>query len=253
MNMTNSDRLSASFLSRQGQSNGHDLRLATLFDQRPHETFLAGETVFFEGDPARHIFEITEGVLRLCKMLVDGRRVICGFMFEGDIVAVPQHRRFLYSAEAVNDAKVRRITRRTLDEAVEKMPRLRPQMFSCMCEEMEAFQKQMILLSCKNAEERVCSFLVGLMDRQNVPGERPIQIYLPMTRLDMADYLGMTIETVSRNLTKLTQKGVLADVERFTLQVAKPQLLRKLAGDCTDDGFDGGWLDDCALSSGLAH
>jgi CRP/FNR family transcriptional regulator len=226
----------------------------TLFDKQPTETFSSGETLFFEGDPARHVFEITEGVVRLCKMLMDGRRVICGFLFEGDVVGMSQRHRFMYSAEAVNGLKVRRITRRSLDEAMERTPKLRPQIFSRMCDEMEAVQRQMVLLSCKNAEERVCSFIVELMDRQALPGERPILIDLPMTRLDMADYLGMTIETVSRNLTRLAKKGVLTNVERSTLRIAKPRLLKELAGIWAEEDDAEDWEDtDRAISRVPRH
>jgi CRP/FNR family transcriptional regulator len=212
--------------------------LDTLFDRQPSETFLAGETVFFQGDASRHIFEVTEGVLRLCKMLIDGRRVICGFMFEGDVVGMPLQHQFPYSAEAVNNVMVRRITRRYLDEAIDRTPKLRPHVYSKMSEELKSAQRQIMLLSCKNAEERVCAFLADLMNRQSLPCEHPISIRIPMTRLDMADYLGMTIETVSRNLTKLSQKGILTDVERFSLRVAKPRLLMHLAGDCIDESYN---------------
>ncbi len=217
------------------QFHHDDQSLGALFDKQPVENFEPGESVFFEDDPTKHIFEVVEGVLRLCKILVDGRRVICGFLFAGDIVGVSQQHRFNYGAEAVNAVKIRRVNRRALEDAIERSPRMRPQVFSRMCDEMNALQQQMVLLSCKSAEERVCSFLAKLMKRQAIPGEHPILIDLPMTRLDMADYLGLTIETVSRNLTKLAKKGVLADVDRFSLRVVKPNLLNELAGIWSED------------------
>jgi CRP/FNR family transcriptional regulator len=214
-------------------------RLATsfegLFDRQPVEWFDAGESIFFEGDPAKHIFEVTEGVVRLCKILVDGRRIVTGFLFAGDIIGVSQAKRFIYSAEAVGPVKLRRVTRRSLDEAVEASSTLRPQVFAKLCEEMAATQEQMVLLSCKNAEERVCSFLASLMKRTATSRFGAAVIELPMSRLDIADFLGMTIETVSRNLTKLAKKGVLAEVERFSLRVLKPQLLEELAGIWTEE------------------
>lgn len=213
-----------------------------LFDKQPVERFQPGETVFFEGDPARHVFEVTDGVVRLCKILVDGRRVITGFLFAGDIVGVSQKQRFNCGAEAVTPVKIRRIQRRSLDEAVASSPTFRPQVFARMCDEMAAVQEQMVLLSCKTAEERVCTFVAALMKRQRIAGESPVLIELPMTRQDIADYLGMTIETVSRNLTKLAKKGILANVERFSLRVAKPDLLNELAGiwNDEDEGCAGG-------------
>lgn len=214
--------------------------LAGLFEKQPIERFNPGETVFFEGDPAKHVFEVTEGVVRLCKILVDGRRIVTGFLFAGDVIGVSQKRRFMYGAEAVTPVKLRRITRRCLEEAVELSSQLRPQVFAKLCDEMAAVQEQMVLLSCKSAEERVCSFLASLMKRCSASRSSAATIELPMTRLDIADYLGVTIETISRNLTKLARKGILADVERFSLCVLKPQALEELAGiwDEEDDEDD---------------
>lgn len=211
--------------------------IADLFERQPIECFTQGETVFFQGDFAKHVFEIAEGVVRLCKILMDGRRVISGFLFPGDIVGLSQTRRFIYGAEAVNEVKIRRINRRSLDEAIDRSPLLRPQIFASMCNEVAAVQEQMVLLSCKTAEERVCSFLASLRKRQIAAGANPSVIDLAMTRLDIADHLGMTIETVSRNLTKLAKKGVLTEVERCSVRIARPDVLEDLAGDEVDDEF----------------
>jgi CRP/FNR family transcriptional regulator len=214
--------------------------LEDLFNKQPVERFDPGETVFFEGDPARHVFQVNDGVVRLCKILVDGRRIVTGFLFAGDVVGISQHRKFLYSAEAVTPVKVRRIARRALDEAIEFSPLLRPQVFTRLCAEMAAAQEQMILLSCKSAEERLCSFLAFLMKRSRTSAQNGVVIDLPMTRLDIADYLGLTIETVSRNLTKLAKRGIIAEVERFSLRVLKPQALEEIGGM---------WDDDCGMQS----
>ena len=89
--------------------------IETLFERQPVERFAAGETVFFEGDTAKHVFEITDGVVRLCKLLVDGRRIVTGFLFAGDVIGVSQRHRFGYSAEAVTPVKLRRVSRRRGD------------------------------------------------------------------------------------------------------------------------------------------
>jgi CRP/FNR family transcriptional regulator len=215
-----------------------NVRIADLFDKQPIENFAHGETVFFQGDLARHVFEITEGVMRLCKVLLDGRRIISGFLFPGDVIGLSQSRRYMYGAEAVNSIKLRRISRRSLDEAIDRSSYLRPQIFASMCNEMAAVQEQMEMLSCKNAEERVCSFLVSMRKRQMAAGRSAVVIDLAMTRLDIADHLGMTIETVSRNLTKLAKKGVLAEVERYSVRISKPDALEELSGGCWDDAED---------------
>jgi CRP/FNR family transcriptional regulator len=212
--------------------------LEMLFGKQPIECFHPGQTVFFEGDPAKHVFEIVDGVLRLFKILADGRRVVTGFLFPGDVVGVSQKHRFMYGSEAVSEARLRRISRRSLDEAVDRSSELRPQVFAALCDEMAAAHEQMVLLSCKSAEERVCSFLVLLLKRNGDFGAMPSFVDLPMSRLDVADYLGLTIETVSRNLTRLANKGVLSHVERFSLRVVKPRALEQLAGLWEDEDYE---------------
>jgi CRP/FNR family transcriptional regulator len=225
----------------------------TLFDKQSVERFDPGETVFFEGDPAKHVFEVTEGVMRLCKILVDGRRIVTGFLFAGDVVGFSQPQKYSYGAEAVTPIKVRRIARRSLDEAIELSSALRPQVFAKLCEEMAATQDQMVLLSCKSAEERLCSFLVYLMRRTRAAQRPDVIIDLPMTRLDMADYLGLTIETVSRNLTRLAKRGILSEVERFSLRVLRPRALEDIGG-IWDDDEDRGLGSTCsAPSSSYRH
>lgn len=225
----------------RGRADGAEVAggLDELFGKRPVEHFHAGAPVFHEGDNARHVFEVTEGVLRLFKLLVDGRRVVTGFRFPGNVVGFSQASRFLYGAEAVTDAKVRRVSRGALNEAIENSPEIRPRVFAKLCSEMASAEEQMVLLSCKNAEERLCSFLLSLWKRQESAGSL---VALPMSRLDIADYLGLSIETVSRNLTKLAGKGVLSRVERFSLRIIKPHVLEEIAGVWEEDEtFCGGY------------
>ncbi|MDE1995396.1 MAG: helix-turn-helix domain-containing protein, partial [Rhizobiaceae bacterium] len=145
---------------------------------------------------------------------------------------------YLYSAEAVTCTKFRRCSRKAFDEAVSDSAQLRPQLFARLCDEMAAAQDQMVLLSCKSAEERLCSFLMQQLRRKQSRDHAATAIDLPMTRLDIADHLGLTIETVSRTMTKLANKGILGSVGRHSIRVLKPVALAHLAGDgdeCDDN------------------
>ena len=210
--------------------------LDELFASVPRETLDVGEGLFWQGDAAQHIFEVTEGVLRIFKIIGDGRRVITGFLYAGDMVGLSLKDVYLYSAEAVTPVKVRRLTKRAFIEAVEHSPELRPQLFALMCDEMAAAQDQMVLLSRKSAEERVCSFLMLIARRMQ--GGRPMArtVQLPMSRQDMADYLGLTIETVSRTITKLIARGVISPNGRHAFDLTKPGKLLALCGD--GDSYD---------------
>ena len=202
-----------------------------LFSTSPRETLDVGEGLFWEGDRAQHIFEITEGVLRIFKIIADGRRVITGFLYAGDMVGLSLKNVYLYSAEAVTPVKVRRLTRKAFQDAIENSPELRPQLFALMCDEMAAAQDQMVLLSRKSAEERLCSFLMMLGQRQSGQTQMPRTVELAMSRQDMADYLGLTIETVSRTVTKLIQRGIITPNGRHAFDVTKPGKLLALCGD----------------------
>ncbi len=208
--------------------------LQSLFAKQPMEHLCAGQSLFFEGDEAKHIFEVTEGTLRLFRILGDGRRVITGFLYAGDIVGVSMKDRYLYSVEAIASAKVRRLSRRAFHAAVADSESLSTLVFTHLCDEMASAQDQMVLLSCKSAEERLCTFLLRHMSRTSAGSAGCPVIEIPMPRQDMADYLGLTIETVSRTITKLIGKGVLTVVDpaaRHFIKVDKPVALAQLAGD----------------------
>ncbi len=204
--------------------------LQSLFGRQAVEKFEPGSAILWEGDAASHIFEVMDGVLRVFRILADGRRVITGFLYPGDILGVSLKDRYLYSAGAVTHVQVRRFPRNKFQEEINRSPELRPQLFSKLCDEMAAAQDQMVLLARKNAEERVCSFLLAMARKKGAKQETPV-IEVAMTRLDMADYLGLTIETVSRTITKLIGRGVIASIGRHGLKILKLEKLVVLAGD----------------------
>jgi len=213
--------------------------LSRLFLRQPTERLDAGAALFWQGDRATHLFELTEGALRIARVLSDGRRVITGFLFPGDLVGVSLRDQYLYTAEAIGPSKVRRLARRRFDDAVNEDPALRPLLFAHLCDEMAAAQDQVVLLARKSAEERVSSFLLALVRRMS-RGAAPAKVVdLPMTRLDMADYLGLTIETVSRVMTRLQAGGVIAQTGRRAVAVLRPTRLAALAADDEEDMDDG--------------
>ena len=206
--------------------------LRDLFRGQPADEYSAGAAIFWEGDPAGQIFDVAAGVLRVYRILADGRRAIVGFIYPGGVLGVACQRRYLFTAEAVTDVKVRRFSRVRFFSLISESPALRPQLFALLCDEMSAAQDQMLLLGHKSAEERVVSFLLAVHRKSAVGND----IHLPMGRLDMADYLGLTIETVSRTMTSLTRRGLVAAAGRQTLTLRMPNTLREIAG--SNDGED---------------
>lgn len=212
--------------------------LRGLFSGQPLETLEPGATLFWEGDRSRHVFEVLKGVLRLYRILPDGRRIIVGFAQAGDILGLAPDEHCTATAEAVNEVSLRRIERCRFRTLTEASPALTREFIAALCEEVAAAQEQMMLLARRGAEERVCGFLLRQMQRVaeggKSAGKSAASIPLPMSRTDIADHLGLTIETVSRTFTNLTQRGVIAPEGRHALAIRRPATLARLAGAESD-------------------
>ncbi len=163
------------------------------------------QPLFFEGDPAQHCFKVVSGTVRSCKLLADGRRHVSQFLLPGDFVGLESDGTYRFTVEAVNDATVMRYPRRAMDQLIEQQPRLGKRLLGMLSEGLSAAQAQMLLLGRKSAVERLASFLLSMSERS---GESD-SIALPMTRGDIADHLGLTIETVSRIFSQLKSQGVI--------------------------------------------
>ena len=207
--------------------------LSALFLTSATELVPAGRAVCWEGDEAKHLFQLVEGVIRLYRIVGDGRRVITAFQFAGDLIGASLQSDFLFTAEAVTDCKIRRVSRKSFHDEVTRSNALHPSYISLLCHEMTAAHEQMVLLSKKNAEERLCSFIAKLVSRRN-PQARQGVLRVPMSRQDIADHLGLTIETVSRTLTKLASRNVVIPEGRHDLRIVNLACLTQLSGDADD-------------------
>lgn len=180
----------------------------------------AGQPLFHEGDRATQVFNVTRGAMKLYKLLPDGRRQIMGFMFPGDFLGITLGEEHAFTAEALGPAQLCRFTRARFDEFTEEHPELEREMYRLAAHELAAAQAQMLLLGRKTAAERLASFFLMLADRAERVGGRAVTVVdLPMSRSDIADYLGLTKETVSRVLALLKRQRLirLAALDRIEL------------------------------------
>lgn len=210
--------------------------LNELFAEQVAEAIDPGSAVVWQGDPSQYVVEIVSGAVRTVRALSDGRRVITGFLFAGDVFGASLGERYPVTVEAIVPTRVRRIARRRFADDLARRPELTGELMAKLRAEMMAAQEQVVLLARKTAEERVASFLLSLARRAGNEGDADAVIALPMTRLDMADYLGLTIETVSRIMTRLAGRGVIAAAGRHGIIIRRPRALATLA---LDDGEDG--------------
>ena len=154
--------------------------------------------IFGENEPADYLYKVLSGTVRTYKILSDGRRQVGGFYLPGDIFGLEFADEHTLSAEAVSDTKVLVVKRSALSALAGRDPSVAQQLFALTGRELHRVQDRTLLL-IKNARERVASFLLEMADRAS----KNNTIELPMSRQDIADYLGLTIETVSRTLTSL--------------------------------------------------
>ena len=177
-------------------------RLAALAVPLP---VLAGRSFITEGDPAEHFFNVTVGTAKLFKLLPDGRRQVTGFASAGTFLGLAVSSSYAFSAEAVEPSQVCRFSRTRLRHLLDDFPAMERRLLDVASNELVAAQEQMLLLGRKTARERVASFLLAREACAAGCGAPAAggHVLLPMARTDIADYLGLTVETVSRTMTRL--------------------------------------------------
>src|SRR5262249_10176844 len=161
--------------------------------------------IFRENDLTNHLYRVVSGTIRTCKVLVDGRRHIGAFYLPDEMFGLEAGERHRFSAETVTDAELLAIKRSDVILLAEWEREVSSQVWALMGRELRRTQDHLLLLA-KNAPERVATFLLEMAERRGSGDE----VELPMPRQDVADYLGLTIETVSRTLTQLENQSAIA-------------------------------------------
>lgn len=176
---------------------------------RGHTVLGANVTIFREGDAIEHIYSVSSGAVKLYKLLSDGRRQVIGFLFPGDLFGLGLDGQYAYTAETVTTTQLCRFIYRKLEGVLDETPRLERRLFAMTLRTLAAAQEQMLLLGRKTASEKVATFLLRLSRRNLDQGQPASPVALPMSRADIADHLGLTIETVSRTFTQLKRDGII--------------------------------------------
>lgn len=185
-------------------------------------------SIFREGDSAQHLYSIASGSVKLYKLLSDGRRQITGFLFPGNFFGLSTPSGYAYTAESLTPVSLCRFPRRKLEALYQTVPQLEKRLLDITISELTGAHDQMLLLGRKTAKEKVASFIVGLERRTRRLRQGPA-VALPMSRSDIADYLGLTIETVSRVMTNLKKEGIIGLPDAGHLLVKDHDTLARLA------------------------
>jgi CRP/FNR family transcriptional regulator len=194
----------------------------------------AGKLLMEEGEPAQHFYNVNAGTVRLFKALPDGRRQITGFASPGHFIGLAATDVNVVSAEAMEPVQLCRFSRAGLRAISVEYPALERKLLEVAMHELALSQQQMLLLGRKTAQERIASFLLSWAQRQEICGAgklpRPnAKLTLPLSRTDLADYLGVTIETVSRSLGQLKKDGLIEIPNIHEIILLRPKALEQIA------------------------
>jgi CRP/FNR family transcriptional regulator, anaerobic regulatory protein len=172
----------------------------------------AKTTLFEQGRDAPFVSNITSGALRLSKLLPDGRRQVVGFALPGDFLGLAMQPIHVFTADALTPVKICQFSRQGFSDLLDRKPRLMRAVLNMAAHELTMAQDQMVVLGRRTAEEKIASFLIGMRNRYARIQGPSVHVPLPMTRLDIGDYLGLTVETVSRMMTRMAREKIIVIV-----------------------------------------
>lgn len=206
-----------------------------------YRSYSPGQEIQAAGEETGNIGSVVEGVVSLSKTMSDGRRQMVGLMFPSDFLGRPKSRIAPYDAVAVTGVTLCLFSRPQFERLVQHTPSVEQRLLEITLDELDAARDWMLLLGRKTAREKIATFLSILGRRSAALEERTphdgLQFELPLTREAIADYLGLTIETVSRQITALRKDGVIRLVDARRLVVPDFTALLDAAGEDADGGL----------------
>jgi CRP-like cAMP-binding protein len=196
-----------------------------LLDDGSIRHLAAGEHAFFEGDRESHLYRIEEGLMRLYRLLADGRRQIIAFRSAGHVIGIGSHSEQFCSAEAVTPVTLRALPLNVADRRMHEEQRFQAEFVKILTDELAEARRQLAMLNRRSALEKVAAFIVDQFRRTGSSGRVELQV----GRNDMADFLGVTIETVCRTLTKLRNQHVIEIPQAQSIRILDIDRLKELA------------------------
>jgi CRP/FNR family transcriptional regulator len=166
--------------------------------------------------------------------LPDGKQQVVGFRFPGDVIGYTTRGEYPFDAELLTDARLCRLDRRDLDTLLQRYPTLERRLLDLCVQELAATQEQLVTVGRKSAEARVAAFLLSLIDARRRRGGTGKVLDMPMTRADIADFLGLTLETVSRTFTSFRKRGWLREPVHQRVELLDLNALAALAEGSSD-------------------
>ena len=191
--------------------------------------FTDKENIFLQNDPSTHLYNITEGNVKIYQLLDDGRIQIIGFLYPGDFFGTYKNNKYNYSAEAIGNLRVCVFDQRILDKYMDQNPILAKELLNQTSYELTLAQDRMTVMGRLNAIEKIAIFFINISNQRKRIGWQSNPISLSMTRQDIADYLGLTIETVSREISKLKSSNIIKIISSKQLFINDIEKLKQIS------------------------
>ena len=191
--------------------------------------FTDKENIFLQNDPSTHLYNITEGNVKIYQLLDDGRIQIIGFLYPGDFFGTYKNNKYNYSAEAIGNLRVCVFDQRILDKYMDQNPILAKELLNQTSYELTLAQDRMTVMGRLNAIEKIAIFLINISNQRKRIGWQSNPISLSMARQDIADYLGLTIETVSREISKLKTSNIIKIISSKQLFINDIEKLKQIS------------------------
>ena len=214
--------------------------LARLEQMKYYRSFQAGQTVIWSGDRMDFVASVVSGIATLTQTMEDGRRQMVGLLLPSDFVGRPGRNTAAYDVTATTDLVMCCFREKPFEELILSTPHISQRLLEMSLDELDAAREWMLLLGRKTAREKIASLLAIIARRDvslNPRAKGPIVFDLPLTREEMADYLGLTLETVSRQVSALRRDGVISLEGKRHVTVNDFDRLLEIAGDDTDGGY----------------
>lgn len=215
--------------------------LALLEDIKYYRSFTAGQTIMWAGDRMDFVASVVSGVASLTQTMEDGRTQMVGLLLPSDFVGRPGRDTATYTVSATSDLVMCCFRRKPFEKMINSTPHIAHRLLEMTLDELDAAREWMLVLGRKTAREKIAS-LLSIIARRDAAllknaAKNSLAFDLPLTREAMADYLGLTLETVSRQMSALKKDGVIVLEGKRRVVVPDMDLLMEEAGDDSDGGF----------------
>jgi CRP/FNR family transcriptional regulator len=216
-----------------------DDELEVLENLKSYKSFKAGEPILWRGDTLTYVGSLVQGVATLSKTMEDGRTQMVGLLLPSDFIGRPGRSEIDFDVVAVTDVTLCCFQRKPFEALIASTPHIAQRLVEMALDELDVAREWMLLLGRKTAREKIATFIHMLVQRQHMGDAETtkLALVLPLTQEQIANYLGLTLETVSRQLGAMKKEGILRFSDRRNFEVANFPALHLATGDDSDGGM----------------